>query len=229
MTHELSGPDRHARRAHSPPSQLLRRRESGTPQKGKAERAVLQLINPLEQMVTHFTEEERCAGRRLVRFSRTQDGNKLCVGCEPIKQDDYEDHMIVVSCILRTRGGPCITSVDIIALLQHLVQDQFSVEEKNRIRRNLEGFRPATISKMKADTEDLFRQIMEFADPKPRNIEKDVKVFDWSVLGPALEKIVNKYVWSYGPCAPLGTSSLTYGWSLVSLYRPKAQRCTSDN
>jgi hypothetical protein len=35
---------------------------------------------------------------------------------------------------------------------------------------------------------------MGFPNPKPRNIEKDVKVFPWEVLGSALKKIIGKYV-----------------------------------
>ena len=35
---------------------------------------------------------------------------------------------------------------------------------------------------------------MEFPDPKPRNIEKDLKVFEWGLLAQALEKILSKYV-----------------------------------
>lgn len=35
---------------------------------------------------------------------------------------------------------------------------------------------------------------MGFPSPKPRNIEKDVKVFPWDILGSALKKIIGKYV-----------------------------------
>jgi hypothetical protein len=35
---------------------------------------------------------------------------------------------------------------------------------------------------------------MGFPNPKPRNIEKDVKVFPWKILGHALKKIIGKYV-----------------------------------
>jgi hypothetical protein len=35
---------------------------------------------------------------------------------------------------------------------------------------------------------------MSFPNPKPRNIEKDVKVFPWSIFGTALKKIISKYV-----------------------------------
>lgn len=38
---------------------------------------------------------------------------------------------------------------------------------------------------------------MDFPDPKPRNIEKDLKVFEWNLLGQALEKILSKYVSRY--------------------------------
>ncbi|KAF8145907.1 hypothetical protein K438DRAFT_1871056 [Mycena galopus ATCC 62051] len=34
---------------------------------------------------------------------------------------------------------------------------------------------------------------MDFPNPKPRNIEKDLKVFEWSLLGQALEKSMSKY------------------------------------
>jgi hypothetical protein len=75
-----------------------------------------------------------------------------------------------------------------------LVGVRFSVEEKNRIRRNLEGFRPITVSKNKQGAEDFFKLVMSFPNPKPRNIEKDVKVFPWKIFGTALKKIIGKYV-----------------------------------
>jgi hypothetical protein len=81
--------------------------------------------------------------------------------------------------------------------LEQLVNVRFTVEEKNRIRRNLEGFRPLTVSKAKADSEDFFKIIMGFPNPKPRNIEKDVKVFPWKILSHALKKIISKYVRSF--------------------------------
>jgi hypothetical protein len=84
--------------------------------------------------------------------------------------------------------------VDAIYLLEALVGLRFSVEEKNRIRRNLEGFRPITVSKNKAGAEDFFKLVMSFPNPKPRNIEKDVKVFPWKIFGTALKKIIGKYV-----------------------------------
>ncbi|CEP17083.1 hypothetical protein [Parasitella parasitica] len=111
---------------------------------------------------------------------------------------------IVISCIYwRERNDYFITSVDCIYLLESLIGIQFTVEEKNRIRRNLEGFRPLTVSKCKVECADFFKLIMSFPHPKPRNIEKDVKVFAWKTLPHALRKIIRKYTPSYITSTPL--------------------------
>jgi len=156
---------------------------------------ILELITPLNSICTGWDQSEFNAGRRLVRFSKVQDGRKLIVSCEPIRQEDYCETDTVISCIYREDTDSCfITSVDVIYLLERLTNGEFPVEEKNRIRRNLEGLRPTTVSKHKPGYGDFFQRIMEFPDPKPRNIEKDLKVFDWNLLGQALEKILSKYV-----------------------------------
>lgn len=129
---------------------------------------------------------------------------------------------LFISCILwEALHQHFVTSVDCILLLEFILlppppppqsssstapssppkQPKFSIEEKNRIRRNLEGYHPLTISKANAHTAPFFKQIMEFPAPRPRNIEKDVKVFEWAVLGKALDKIVSKYSADYGSTA----------------------------
>ncbi|KAG7001601.1 hypothetical protein FocnCong_v011418 [Fusarium oxysporum f. sp. conglutinans] len=80
--------------------------------------------------------------------------------------------------------------------------NRFSVEEKNRIRRNLEGFHPQTVSKAKPDSEEFFKIIMGFPNPKPRNIQKDVKVFPWKILESAIQKIIGKYSVNPSTLAP---------------------------
>ncbi|KAK7472868.1 hypothetical protein VKT23_000976 [Stygiomarasmius scandens] len=155
---------------------------------------ILQLITPLDSVCQNWDQAEITAGRRLVRFNKVQDGRKLILSCTPISQEDYVESDSVISCIYRDDLEACfVTSVDIIYLLERLTNDEFPVEEKNRIRRNLEGLRPTTVSKHKPGSEAFFQKIMEFPDPKPRNIEKDLKVFDWSLLGQALDKILSKY------------------------------------
>ncbi|KIJ67557.1 hypothetical protein HYDPIDRAFT_166115 [Hydnomerulius pinastri MD-312] len=156
--------------------------------------AVLDIMTPLDSFCYNWDESELQAGRRLVRFRRMQDRNRLMVSAERISQAEYDVNDIVISCIYRDETDSCcVTSVDIIQLLQRLVDAEFEVDEKNRIRRNLEGLRPTTVSKSRPGFESFFQRIMDFPDPKPRKIEKDLKVFDWKLLPQALDKIVSKY------------------------------------
>lgn len=160
-----------------------------------AQTPILEILTPLSSMCTGWSPAEIQAGRRLVRFSKVQDGRRLIVSCESIRQDEYCENDSVISCIYREETDTCfVTSVDVIYLLERLTNGEFPVEEKNRIRRNLEGLRPTTVSKHKPGFGEFFQRIMEFPDPKPRNIEKDLKVFEWNSLGQALEKILSKYV-----------------------------------
>jgi hypothetical protein len=158
-------------------------------------KAILKIDGDLDKMSEEWTQEELDAKRRLVEFKRSQHGSTITTSFAPVTPEARPTRSICVSCIWWEEKDECfITSVDTIYLLEQLVNVRFTVEEKNRIRRNLEGFRPMTVSKAKADSEDFFKVIMGFPNPKPRNIEKDVKVFSWKVLAQALKKIISKYV-----------------------------------
>ncbi|KAL9545694.1 hypothetical protein MBANPS3_007030 [Mucor bainieri] len=192
---------------------------------GVLSKANLKIMGDLMEMTWSWSPEEWNNGRRLVQFWRKQHAagetsqqkdNQVECGFEAIEQEVYQQQRIrenlaaqkegthkkssplVVSCIYwRERNDYYITSVDCIYLLEGLIGVQFTVEEKNRIRRNLEGFRPLTVSKCKPECADFFKLIMSFPHPKPRNIEKDVKVFSWKSLPSALTKIIRKYTPSY--------------------------------
>ncbi|PTU19584.1 hypothetical protein P175DRAFT_0510821 [Aspergillus ochraceoroseus IBT 24754] len=165
-------------------------------------KAVLKLNGDLDSMTENWTAEERDAKRRLVQFTRMQNGSTIHADFKPVAPEDRAPNSICISCIYWGGKDECfVTSVDTIYLLESLVGVRFTVEEKNRIRRNLEGFRPLTVSKAKADSEDFFKVIMGFPAPKPRNIEKDVKVFPWKILSHALKKIIGKYSASYSSTA----------------------------
>jgi hypothetical protein len=158
-------------------------------------KAVLKIEGDLDKMSEDWSQEEIDAKRRLVQFERTQSGSTISATFAPVTPEARSTRSICVSCIWwEEKDEYYITSVDTIYLLEQLVNVRFTVEEKNRIRRNLEGFRPLTVSKAKADSEEFFKVIMGFPTPKPRNIEKDVKVFAWKVLSHALKKIISKYV-----------------------------------
>ncbi|KAJ9091889.1 hypothetical protein QFC19_008915 [Naganishia cerealis] len=176
-------------------SQLTANSANYNPYSGGNSKAKLELQSDLNLMAVGWDQEEWHAKRRLVQFWRRQDGPVIHAAFRPIKQTEYIPNSIVVSCIYRADKNECfVTSVDAIYLLEALVGLRFSVEEKNRIRRNLEGFRPITVSKNKSGAEEFFKLVMSFPNPKPRNIEKDVKVFPWSIFGTALKKIIGKYV-----------------------------------
>ncbi|KAL7312188.1 hypothetical protein PS15m_007982 [Mucor circinelloides] len=194
---------------------------------GVLSKANLNILGDMMEMTWNWSPEEWANGRRLVQFWRKQHAagetsqqkdNQVECGFQAIEQEAYQQQRIrdnlaaqkdnlaqkksslplVISCIYwRERNDYYITSVDCIYLLEGLIGVQFTVEEKNRIRRNLEGFRPLTVSKCKPECADFFKLIMSFPHPKPRNIEKDVKVFSWKSLPSALTKIIRKYTPSY--------------------------------
>ncbi|GAA5914327.1 hypothetical protein JCM6882_008162 [Rhodosporidiobolus microsporus] len=189
--------------------ELIRTSQIHAPKNGYgatySHKVVLKLQGDLNTMAMGWSNEEWTNRRRLIQFWPQQDGNVINVAFRPIAQNEYVQNSIVISCIFRDEWNECfVTSVDTIYLLEALVGSRFTVEEKNRIRRNLEGFKPMTVSKSKPDAEPFFKLIMSFPNPKPRNIEKDVKVFPWKILAQALKKIMSKYSANY-PLAADGT------------------------
>jgi hypothetical protein len=165
-------------------------------------RATLNIHGDLQTMTQNWTAAERAAKRRLVEFSRSQNGGTVDVTFKAVSPEERSPNNTCISCIYWERRKEYFcTSVDTIALLEALVTFRFCVEEKNRIRRNLEGFKPYTVSKSKDECDDIFRLIMGFPNPKPRNIEKDIKIFSWHNLSLALKKIIGKYV--SHPCFPM--------------------------
>ncbi|KAI9311719.1 hypothetical protein BX666DRAFT_1994913 [Dichotomocladium elegans] len=163
-------------------------------------RVTLRIEGDLDAMCDGWTTEEWNQRRRLVQFWRDEDDHLIRCGFQPVAQEAHRGQVnsiegfTIVSCIYwPERNDYFITSVDLIHLLEVVMHMQFTVEEKNRVRRNLEGFRPLTVSKSRPDSSDFFKLIMNFPHPKPRNIEKDLKVFPWRTLALALNKIVAKY------------------------------------
>lgn len=141
-----------------------------------------------------WTPGERKCGRRLVQFRRQQEDKEIHVWFRTIDPNERMPNAIIVSCIYWAINKKWyITSVDYVHLLESIIALKLTIEEKNRIRRNLEVYKPLTASKHNESSEDLYKMIMEFPNPRPRNIEKDIKVYSWDCLAAALHKIVNKY------------------------------------
>ncbi|KAK5958520.1 hypothetical protein OHC33_000363 [Knufia fluminis] len=165
-------------------------------------KARLHLDGNLDDVAKDWSDKEIEARRKIIVFNREQKGNDIYADFQVVSQEDWKNHPRSVSCIWwAEKKEAYVTSVDTILLLEGIVAARFTVEEKNRIRRNLEGFKPDTVSKAKPETEEFFKVIMGFPNPKPRNIEKDVKVFPWRILSIALQKIISKYSASYASTA----------------------------
>lgn len=156
-------------------------------------------------LTENWTPEEIAALRRIVKFHFTpnevniggQTQMEYHVGFEAITPDEYDHVLPIVLCIWwQEMNLHIVTSVDIIVLLEHMVRQQFSIEEKNRIRRNLQLLKPYTVARTNHRFLPFFNLIMEMEDPRPRNIEKDIKVFRWADLSLALEKVLFKYTWN---------------------------------
>ncbi len=146
-------------------------------------------------MAENWTVDEWKDKRRIVLFKRSQQGNTITMSFAPVAVDERPPNSVCISCIYWEEKKECfVTSVDTIYLLESLIAARFTVEEKNRIRRNLEGFKPVTVAKSKPASEEFFKLIMSFPKPKPRNIEKDIKVFPWRALSHGLKKVISKYV-----------------------------------
>lgn len=178
--------------SHIPPTSVA----NYQPYPGLVSRIQLEIDGNLDLMSKSWTKEEWDTNRRLIQFYPEQFNNNT-IKCHFQIIDTTPSNTkprTIVSCIYwKERNDFFITSVDCIYLLESLMCTKFNVEEKNRIRRNLEGFRPLTVSKCKEESAEFFKLIMSFPNPKPRNIEKDLKVFPWKTLPYALKKIITKY------------------------------------
>ncbi|KAI9657221.1 MAG: hypothetical protein M1831_004410 [Alyxoria varia] len=179
-------------------------------------KAILKIEGDLDSVIEDWSDEENQAHRRLIEFERSQSGNRIRASFKPLTPEERTPGSICVSCIWWPgREEAVITSVDTIYLLESLVAVRFTVEEKNRIRRNLEGYKPMTVAKLRPESEEFFKIIMGFPNPKPRNIEKDVKVFPWKILKQALKKIIGKYTSTIAEPSRYAPVSMAYGAPLA--------------
>jgi hypothetical protein len=154
---------------------------------------VLNIGGDLDTITKDWTLDEISKNRRIVMFNRSWSGCTITTTFSPIALEDARNS-ICISCIFwEAKHDYFVTSFDIIYLLEQLVAVTFTKEEKGRIRRNLEKFRPVTVSNAKPDPA-FFELIMEFPSPRPRSNDKDIKVFLWKSLVHALKKVISKYV-----------------------------------
>lgn len=159
-----------------------------------------EVVGDYESIGRNWCQQEIERGRRLVRFTHTTANSLRKIRCSfeilpPINDPETNGNEGVIISFIHwaQRDEIYVTSVDIIYLLEHMLQVTFSIEQKNRVRRNLEGFHPLTASKCRPESSEFFKVIMSFGYPRPRHIEKDIKIFEWHCIPFALKKIIVKY------------------------------------
>ena len=149
------------------------------------------------------SKEEERAGRRLVAFDRKAVGDNVQLSFRRISPEEYTERLFVISCIyhkvtLEDKAKKKVTqerwytSVDMLRLVEYIADGKSTSDERSRIRRNLEFIGPTTVSR--AALPQFFQLLMDFPIPKPRGIEKDIKVFPWDSLEAGLKKVMEKYV-----------------------------------
>ncbi|CAH2352351.1 hypothetical protein CLIB1423_06S04456 [[Candida] railenensis] len=155
----------------------------------------LLMNSDITDMTLNWTKQEKADQRRLVVFKFEKLSlTKFEIDFRSIKKNDFNPNLPIISCIYwKEQGFHIVTSVDIVVILEYLIQQSFSIEEKNRIRRNLQSLKPMTVSRNNKKFDRFFSMLMKMEDPRPRNIEKDIKVFKWNDLLNALEKVTSKY------------------------------------
>lgn len=161
----------------------------------------IELDLSFKRMASNWSEEELSNERRLVHVIVERVGCSVFrIWCEAVSPQfgaERKDEFII-SCIRwNEKNTHVLTSVDLIHLLENLVGESFSTQEKSRIRRNLQFLKPFTVNRISSAR--LFNALMAMDNPRPRNIEKDLKVFQWLTLYVALTMVLNKY--SVNPAA----------------------------
>lgn len=156
---------------------------------------IIELDPSFNDMPTDWSEKELMNERRLVSLTVERDGCSIFrLKCKTVPPDYgvLEKDSLVISCIRwAEKDTHVLTSVDLLQVLEKLVGETFSTQEKSRIRRNLQFLRPITVNR--TSSARLFNAVMAMDNPRPRNIEKDLKVFRWLSLYMALTKVLSKY------------------------------------
>lgn len=152
----------------------------------------------LGTMTEDWSLEELYDSRRIVVFRRflSRSALEINFGAGSPNTGPYKDFCI--SCIKRGDvPGYYFTQYDIIRLAESFLMGPllggFSAEGKRQILYILDNFDPLTVSKVKAETEDLFKLIMGLSNPQSSNFEVEIEVHRWETLLPALETIMSRY------------------------------------
>ncbi|CAB4395076.1 unnamed protein product [Rhizophagus irregularis] len=149
-------------------------------------------------MTQLWSQEELNVRRRVVQFFKTRAKKRIMASFKAVDPIERPKNGIFVSCLYwYDKKTQCdkwyFTSTDYLNLLESLTGIRLTSDEKNRIRRNLEEYKPITVGKNKNDSDDIYKDLMSYSFAKPRNAEKDIKIYEWRHLLHAIDKIIKKY------------------------------------
>lgn len=218
-------------------------------------------------LTRNWNEYEITQGRRLVLLHINREAHRITFSAETTTAEEYKKNpdLTIISLLFRPLTGTYVfTSVDIIFLLERTFLEHkistFGTEEKNRIRRNLQGLHPVTIRKGQTQSDEsdksssptgqktngrpkkksprnpnqkpgrksrqrssqgpskrvvakrvrepdigatmvdfdegFYTRLMTYEPPRPYNISKSIKVFDWDYLLKSINLIAAKY-WAF--------------------------------
>ncbi|KAM0519374.1 hypothetical protein ACHAPE_003545 [Trichoderma viride] len=159
-------------------------------------KTVLKVNGNLKEMAAGWTEEEWTNRRRIVHFQKSQDGDILNVDFKAVPVNEIPANSICISCIWCDNFSDCyLTHFDAMYLLEQLLEAPgcSSVEKKNRLRHILNDFHPRTISETKDYTSGIFKTVMAYGHPRPRDMERDFQMLPWTCLQPMLQTTIGKY------------------------------------
>ncbi|KAL8692668.1 MAG: hypothetical protein Q9224_003911 [Gallowayella concinna] len=190
--------------------------------------ARLEIHGNVDSMMDGWTADECKAKRRLVYLWRSQKDNIVHTSFAAWVPEARVPKAECTSCIWwEEEQDYYATSVDVIKICEQLVGGKLEIQEKNCIRRNISNIDkvdPTSIYKDDPKTGAFFSLVMGYTDPKPKNIQKTIKVFPWRIIAPALEKLVSKYGTVTDDYAELKSADYSSAPHLLcSIGRPKSE------
>lgn len=165
-------------------------------QKPNMDEWTFEVDGDMNEMTNDWSLEEFHDSRRIVDFRKVYSG-PLClnISFSVFTAGVMLHNGLYISCIKRDDDSSYyITQDDIIRLIEWLLTwflpYRLSAEEKSQILQILDDFNPLTVSKVKAETEDLFKLIMSLSKPQLTDLEVQIEVHRWETLLPALRKML---------------------------------------
>lgn len=176
--------------------------QTNDPQTPNMDKITLEADGDLGEMTKDWSLEELHDSRRIVAFRKFLYEPTLNISFDAVTANAMLPNGFYISCIKKDdKSSYYFTQDDIIRLIEWLLTwihtepspYRLSVEEKSQILQTLDDFGPLTVSKVKAETDDLFKLIMGLSHPQPSNLEVQIEVHRWETLLPALKRIMDSY------------------------------------